>query len=229
MYSAGATPSTDEGLAVQSDFPADNGRLSAESCSPQAMTQDDQPRASGNILVCEIASENGRRVRHLEIARSHTHAAYTFGLSGVGPQVVCRGLPGRRRLENGGLLGPVVKVAGRSRPQPVAQCLADQHDALSACVGKRPEQDRVHDAEDGRCQPDAQGKSEDADAAETWMAREHAKTVADVLAALIGPDGNPDGARILLHDRHVAELLQGGEPRRLRRHALVDVLLDLAG
>ncbi len=193
------------------------------------MTQDDQAGAGGNILVREIASENGRRVRHLEIARGHTHAADTFGLSGIGAQVVCRGLPGRRRLEHDCLLGPVVKVAGRGGPQPLAQRLADQHDALSGRVRQGPKQDRVHDAENGRCQPDAQGKGEDADAAECWMAREHAKPVADVLAALIGPDGNPDGARILLHDGHVAELLQGGGLRRLRRHALVDVLLDVAG
>ena len=85
---------------------------------------------------------------------------------------------------------PVVIVGGRdaevlaSREDVLGRGVRDDDDPLRLGEGKRLEQDRVDDAENGRVRPDAQGEHADRDGGEPGALAERAERVPEVLTEI---------------------------------------------
>jgi hypothetical protein len=126
------------------------------------------------------------------------------------------------------MLAPVGKV-GRVRHVALDIRIVardpDQAVRMRAC--QRPQQHRVHHAEDGRVHADAEGQGQDDDRRETRITEQDAEAVTDVLEKLFEPNPAPDVAGVLFHAGDVSEFAERLVARLVRRHAALDIVARL--
>ena len=86
---------------------------------------------------------------------------------------------------------------------------ADGDETFGLGVRKRPEEQRIDNAEDRRDGADTKGERDDAGCRETGVFREVTERVREVLAKAVEPDGDAHGTELLLDESGVSEMLAG--------------------
>jgi hypothetical protein len=98
-------------------------------------------------------------------------------------------------------------------------------ECLRVAHRQRAHQQRVHEAEDRRVRADAERQREDREKAERLVGDEHAHAVAQVLPELLDERPRPRRARVLAHDREVAEVASSGAASVVEGKTVGDALV----
>jgi hypothetical protein len=113
-------------------------------------------------------------------------------------------------------------VRSRSRAAPGA--VRDKKQGVRFVNRQCAQHDGLEEAEDRRICADAERQGQDHDRRKARIAPQRAERVPHILAHLLEPWTDPDGARVLLRPRNVAEAEHRLTACFLRRHAPVDVV-----
>ncbi len=184
VLGAGRHDSNDgEGLCVQGDFLSDDGGVSAESCAPEAVAEDDLLSVVREFGVAvEFAAELRMQAENAEEAGGDVESIKAYGFSGAAGELhVSAGVDGHgvEGPTAGTVVAKVEVVQGKSRIGGVRE--ENANDFFRLRVRQRLEQDAGDDTEDGAVGSDAQGESEDDDNGESGIAAKLAERVAEIL------------------------------------------------
>ena len=106
--------------------------------------------------------------------------------------------------------------------------LVDRNQPVRVVIRQRLEENAAHHGEQRNVGADAERDDEDGDGGETRSAAESADTVAHIVQQRFEPGPAPGGARLVAHQRGIAEGAHGRVAGFLRAHAGNKILGDLA-
>ena len=151
-------PDDGVGLLIQQDLPADDGRVRSEPPFPQPVADDDAAVVARLFLVgSEGAALCRCDTQQLEEARRDAVGLHSLGLDVSGEGGI-PALPGGEALHGARLVAPIEEVARRDRFAlgGALHDLAKDHQPVRILEPKRPQQQRVHHAEHGRVETEAE-------------------------------------------------------------------------
>jgi hypothetical protein len=120
-----------------------------------------------------------------------------------------------------------IGVRGRACPLLGIVLHADEDEPLGIGVGQRLQQDRVHNAEDGRVGTDAETERQHGDRGEGGGAAHHPEGVAQILEEVLEQTASRLVARVLLESLAASEGDERRPPRIGRAHPGVEILPGL--
>ena len=169
-------------LAIGDERRADGPRRRAEATHPQVMTDHDGHwRTELLLLGHEQPADHGLRLQHVEELRRHRGRANSLDLAVIDDRHPALRVLGHRRE------APCVGGDGVERRIGEREMVAlrvespELYHLLGASEGQRAQHHSVHDAEDGRGGPDAEGESECRDEREAGRLAEQSQREAEVL------------------------------------------------
>ncbi len=175
-------PDHRRGLPIEGELLAYQRGIGMEAVAPQALADHDYVVAAPLLLVVSKTAPGERR--HAERRKKVCcHASSAHALRHIGRrEVEARRGEGCKFFEDSVLRADVAEVAdGNSAAIPAAPLFLQQHDPLWLLHGKRPQQHRIHHAEDGSVGADAQREREDGNHGKRRALAEQAPTVANVV------------------------------------------------
>jgi hypothetical protein len=171
-------------LAVQAEGASDDGRIAAEAAMPEAIGDHGGIRAArGHLGGIERASERWRHSQQAEEIAGDARARDLLGLGLAAEARADRVVDGDARealrlVPDGFVFG---EGHGDGAGLRVRGDLRNRDQAVRVAEGQRPQEDRIHHAEDRGRRPDAESQGEDGDGAESWVLNDPPQPVADVL------------------------------------------------
>jgi hypothetical protein len=226
-------------LVVDADLLPEDRVVAGEAAPPQAPAdRRDVMLAHLVLLVGEEPAHDRLDAKGLEVCRGDQADAHLLGLARrIGEaDVLAPGVVGDHLLEAVAALREVPHVE-RRRPDELARPAGrslparrvDAHQLVRRGERQGPQRQGLDDAEDQRVGADAQGQREDGDEGEARALAQQAGGVPDVTGEAVQPGPGPDGAQLLLDQRHVAERAASRIARLLRGQAglSLPLLLEL--
>ena len=154
---------------------------------PKRLTEDRDTTAAGLILLRqENATQNRMDLEYREKLRRHSNPGHRLRVAGAG-QVVAGVTVDCHAFEHVALFLPVQIVRGRNdKPGHSRETLRrwyvpNLHQTFRILKRKRPQQYRIHNAEDGSVRSDAEREHKDGDHREPRCLPQHAVAEANVL------------------------------------------------
>ena len=193
---------------VQRNGTAERGRIAGEVSAPRCVTEDDyRLRPQRFVRGREDAAQGRPHAQHLQERRRDARAFEPRRLdSGPGapaPRIAARH-DHERQARSAGVsdgVGPVPQIDEVSDAQPDPEparhagrrlrgrlIVEEARKAIRIRIRQRPQEHRVHDAEDGGVCPGAKGEREDGDGREAGAAAERPDGVAEIAPQVFEPD-----------------------------------------
>jgi hypothetical protein len=213
--------------AVDDERRAERAGRAPESRLPEAMTDHDHPLPLFGFVGRKAAPQHGPDTEERQQVGGDTRADDLF-------RPVCssqrrgHGIEGGHVHEALALTAPLFDIPkGRSALAKVLRrILGPQHRQLfGRAIWKRPEQNRIHDAEHRGVGANRQRQCSCRGRRKSGTLAERARRVAEILARLVEPGPDPDPARVLLRQRDVAKREHRPTAGLLRRQASCNVVL----
>ena len=141
------------------------------------------------IVLGKVSADRDAGAKQPEHVRRRARDPNLLGLRGVAADRHAIGRGDARQVgERGRVLAHVAIVGRREGPVahvPRAQLAPDQHEPLGVDVRQRPQQDRVHHAENRRARADAERDRRDSDRREAGILPQHSGGVAEILEEVV--------------------------------------------
>ena len=220
------------------DGPAENVRASRESPLPIPVREHDGLGGARRVVAAVEQAAHGRsRAQHRKQLPCDSKAAHPFGKASTGHREDIGGVarPGANLLECRQMLLPVGELRepvradhGWTAFRRARVVGRHPHEAVGLGERERLDQQRVRNREHARRRANAERQRDDDRHREHGHAAPGAYGDARGVPQFVEPPRDPDGARILLDERHIAEPQQSLTTGLLGRHASVDVRLCLS-
>ena len=172
-----------DGRAVDRQLLSDDAGAAAELAEPRRVRQDHRPgRTLAVFPLRKAASERRPDAQHVQDVRRHDQGRKLLRLTGARQRrAVLR--ERRHAVERSAALAPRQEVRGTDHvARPVARQVVfpHHHQRVGVLVGQRPDQQRMHDAEQRRRRADANRKGRDRADGEQGSPEQHANAVLQI-------------------------------------------------
>ena len=183
------------------------------------------------FVLGEAAAEDRRHAKHRQQVRRDARGQQPLGLARAGEVEVGQVAIERDVLED--VIGrqPVAMVGAVDRHARIADVrggAVDVHQAIRLTERQRLQRDAVDDAEDRRDRADAERDDGDGGGGEAGRLQQQPHAVREIAAELPQPRAGAPVTRGFANRIRIADGDRRGAARLCRRHAAVDVGLDLA-